>query len=219
MKSVLFAFLLVLACSATAGTEVYKWVDKDGVVHYGDEPPEDTKSEKLTIESAPSIPATTRPGQVHEQMMDRVKQRKEARESSAAAREAAAKKRQQQQQQCSYARQQLISLQQELPVYRDEEGRYRTLSLYDAYEGERKFLDDTSRARAIQQVRLDIENSCEDPDDSKENLMAAWERHKLKRCETARADLAAALRPEAKSPRQTIEDARDLVARYCESSN
>lgn len=40
MRTALMVFLLVLAGHALAGDEIYRWVDRDGVIHYGAQPPQ-----------------------------------------------------------------------------------------------------------------------------------------------------------------------------------
>lgn len=48
---------LIFSLGASAQTEVYKWVDEDGVVHFGDAPPDDSSAtETLVVPSAPSAP-------------------------------------------------------------------------------------------------------------------------------------------------------------------
>jgi hypothetical protein len=65
MKSMLFTLALALLCtSAFAGTPVYRWVDKDGKVVYGSQPPADAVAEKLPPPRAPAYddapaPSTT----------------------------------------------------------------------------------------------------------------------------------------------------------------
>lgn len=50
----LLTLLALLACaSAASATEVYRWVDKDGIVHFGDKPKHD--AEQLNVE-APGTP-------------------------------------------------------------------------------------------------------------------------------------------------------------------
>jgi hypothetical protein len=43
----LLVILAALAFSATASAQLYKWVDKDGKVQYGDNPPPNTKTTRL----------------------------------------------------------------------------------------------------------------------------------------------------------------------------
>ena len=54
--------VLVLACcvglAAPVAAQVYRWVDKDGKVHYSDKAPRDgTQAKDLAIESKPTDPA------------------------------------------------------------------------------------------------------------------------------------------------------------------
>jgi hypothetical protein len=55
-------------------------------------------------------------------------------------------------QRCVYLRKQLISLQQQLPVYGVEGGKFRTVSQYDEYEGDREYLDDATRIIEAEEV-------------------------------------------------------------------
>jgi hypothetical protein len=57
-QNFLIAITLMAFCSgAVAETIVYKWVDEDGVVHFGDAPPdESTSTETLAIPKAPPVP-------------------------------------------------------------------------------------------------------------------------------------------------------------------
>jgi len=49
--------LTVIAASASAQQTVYRWVDKDGVVHFGDEPPGDVENVEAVTLPAFSAPA------------------------------------------------------------------------------------------------------------------------------------------------------------------
>ena len=63
-------------------------------------------------------------------------------------------------------------------------------------------------------MQKDIERYCERPGDRGEQFEAAWDRMMSKRCEAARAQLKTA-EADRHSPRQTMEDARAEVKRYC----
>ena len=52
-----------LCAAADAAERVYKWTDKDGVVHYGQQPPTETKSEAIKVQKGYSAPATDEPAQ------------------------------------------------------------------------------------------------------------------------------------------------------------
>ena len=55
LASLVFAVTLVASASAAA-VELYRWVDKDGLVHYSDQP--GPGAEKITVQSVPTIGTT-----------------------------------------------------------------------------------------------------------------------------------------------------------------
>lgn len=216
---VILGFFVLYSEDATA--DIYKWVDEEGNVHYSDNPPQNAETERVQLPSTPDPK-----GDPSEALWRRLEQaekaterRFEERQAASAAKEGERAAQVARDQRCLKTRKQLISLQQRLPVYRDEEGTFRTRSDYDAYEGEREYLDDASRTLEIDRVRHDITTNCEYPDDPKEQSLAYRERAMSKRCETARVGLKAVQRTEARSSQQSIEDARELVEKYCENEN
>jgi len=59
MRYLIF-LILVVSTSLHAGT-IQKWVDENGNVHYGDAPPVSTKTENISVQSAPSNPGKALP--------------------------------------------------------------------------------------------------------------------------------------------------------------
>ena len=55
------AFALTVLLAATVSAQVYRWVDKDGKVHYSDQKPPDAPADKLAIQSQPSDPEAAAP--------------------------------------------------------------------------------------------------------------------------------------------------------------
>jgi len=204
--------------SAGAYSQVYKWVDEEGNVHYSDSPPENVEAELVVIEE--HVPQRTLPNNTKllEDAEERYRRLAEDREARADARLSEEQARSARDRQCVYERKQLISLKQRLPVHRDEEGKFRTLSEFDVYEGEREYLDDATRAQEIERVSRKIDRACDEPDDRGERFMAGWDRMKEKRCESARLKLKEA-QQDKRAPRQTIEDAQSEVERYCSSED
>jgi hypothetical protein len=47
-------FLLVIACSATAQEEVYRWTDSQGRTHFGNRPPADVQAKRINLHSQPA---------------------------------------------------------------------------------------------------------------------------------------------------------------------
>lgn len=216
---VILGFFVLYSEDATA--DIYKWVDEEGNVHYNDNPPQNAETERVQLPSTPDPK-----GDPSEALRRRLEQaekaterRSEERQAASAAKEGERAAQVARDQRCLESRKQLISLQQRLPVYRDEEGTFRTRSIYDTYEGEREYLDDATRTLEIDRVRHDITTNCEHPDDPKERFLAYRERAMSMRCETAREGLKAVQRTGARSSQQSIEDARELVEKYCENEN
>lgn len=49
MKQVLTFLLITLCCSTLLQAGIYKWVDENGKVHFGDRPPESEQAEQVTV--------------------------------------------------------------------------------------------------------------------------------------------------------------------------
>ena len=52
--AVLTATLVLAATDAMGSDNVYRWVDEDGNVHFGDNPPERANAEKINVQTTPS---------------------------------------------------------------------------------------------------------------------------------------------------------------------
>lgn len=220
-KSIRAAGLLCLVLLATlvgAESEAYKWVDKDGNIHFGDVPPEGQEAQRLELETEPPREPCDAVLTIIDQSQRSSERRAEERRREAALEQDAEQARIDAEGQCIFFRKQLNALQQKLPVYRDEAGFLRTVAVYDTYEGDRQFLDDATRAREMDRYREKIEATCSDPDDPEAQRLAGRERITSKRCEAALADLEAVSRPEARSSRQAIEKARQTARLYCETT-
>jgi hypothetical protein len=159
MKYVLIAFLLAL--SFTAHAALHKWVDSEGKVHYSDEPPPpDVKSQ--TIRTAPESPAeASAPAAAGasasgpapaKTIYEKEAEMKKAQKAKAEASQKAAQKEQEaqlKQKNCEQSRNQLATLQNSPRI-----------ATYDA-SGERSFMDDTQRQRAIDDAQAAIKQYCQ----------------------------------------------------------
>lgn len=61
IMAVLMATLLFLAMDVMAANEIYRWVDENGVVHFGEQPPEKGDAESVSIQQSTGIDATPSP--------------------------------------------------------------------------------------------------------------------------------------------------------------
>ena len=55
--AVLFTSLLFLAMDAMADNEIYRWVDENGVIHFGEQPPEKGNAQSVSIPQSAGIDA------------------------------------------------------------------------------------------------------------------------------------------------------------------
>jgi hypothetical protein len=157
------ALLFVLLCCGpiqTATAQVYKWVDENGVTHYGERPPQNQKAQ--TVGTKPAIAPTTVPatapapdspsakppdsGDLQQKNIEFQRRRIE-RERKA---EQELKQAEDKRKRCNLARDDL----------KQAEG----MDLYELNDkGERIFLDEAKRKAEIEQLRHRIEQFCTDP--------------------------------------------------------
>ena len=57
--------VLALAAAAPAAADVYKWIDREGKVHYGDTPPPNSAARPIDVRKEPvvSVPGAVQPGE------------------------------------------------------------------------------------------------------------------------------------------------------------
>jgi hypothetical protein len=217
--------VVIAALSGFAATEIYKWIDEQGNVHYGDSPPANIAPERVELEGGASAPAD--PGdelrRVLEQAEARAARRAAERSAASVLAEAERTARSAEDDRCVEARMRLAVLDTQRPVYRGEDGRFRVLwgqthvlSQYETYAGEREYLDDAARASETARARADIAASCRRPDDAAEHEAARvkWLRSEL--CAAARFDLQNAERPGMRTPRSELQKKRERVSELCE---
>jgi len=149
MKRVL-AFLVALAFSAGAAAQAYKWVDKDGKVRYGDTPPPGVKATPLKTPSGPTPPPAAsaagkdKPLTPEQAFQKRQDERKQAEEKAEKERTTTAQNRQN----CEAAQANLRNLQ--------TGARVSTVNA----AGERVYMEDEQRERAIQQAQSSVNEWC-----------------------------------------------------------
>ena len=104
---VITTLFLLMAPDAGAFGEVYRWVDENGKVHYGDHPPEKSNAETVAIEKNPGsgvepLPASPyavdeagkkEPSYAEKQRREREERRQSSREAKAEIEEACAERR------------------------------------------------------------------------------------------------------------------------------
>lgn len=142
------AIWTLLATAPVLASDIYKWTDAEGNVHYGDTPV-DVQAERLAIASKRTDPASV-------QAM--VQARSEARAAEAEAQAAAAEagpsdeelqaEAAERAQKCSILRERLQKFINSRRLYREDEA------------GERTYLDDTQILAARERVEKQISDNC-----------------------------------------------------------
>ena len=135
-----------MLCSATNATEIYKWVDEEGQVHYGNRPT-GQGGEKIGIKIAPKPKQQT--FRNHEAKQRRLIQvMSEERQEAAQQRQAQKERLQQLKIKCAEARKSLQEMQHAAGIY----------TLND--EGETLFLSEREREQAELKLQSQIDSLC-----------------------------------------------------------
>ncbi len=146
MRVLAAAAIAACAGALSAQAAMYKWVDEKGVTHYAESPPPDGKATKIEIAptppSAPVKPATEDWKQREQESRQRHLQ-EEMRHDRDAQRAAQRKAR------CLEAQREAANLETARVVYTVNE------------RGERIYLDDTERARALEDWKKRARDNCD----------------------------------------------------------
>jgi hypothetical protein len=218
----LLLFGVLAITSHVYSAEIYRWVDKDGKVHFTDSPPPDVKSEQMTVEVdevGEPDEGELRRRQLLEQANLDAAERLEQRRAAAEAKRVGKEAREAIEQDCLDARIRLEILEEPQPVYRDANGALRLRWQFDTYKGPRSYIDDADRPAEVERARQEVAEICDNPDDRAEQARARITWINSERCAAARADLEAVEKPQSKATSDTIEDRRRAVARYCTKSS
>jgi len=142
------AAIVFAAISLSAGADqVYRWVDKDGHVHYSQTPPASTGVNAQTLNITPPAPDPTtlqNDQKLAQQTQDRDKQVQDAQKTEQQVQQEQA----QRQKECDYLQQRLQVLQQGARV-----------ATVDA-QGNRSYVSDDDRAKQEQQLQDQINKTC-----------------------------------------------------------
>lgn len=127
IKSFLLALTLAIAPLTVSAAGVYKWTDKDGIVHFGDRQPVGQQSETIDIHTgAPKSGAANQPGPVERvQAMDEQKAQTAEEQKVNAVKEA---QRKQREANCKTAKTNLDILSTNGRIKVEENGEQRYLS-------------------------------------------------------------------------------------------
>jgi len=141
--------MLLCACMAAASADqVYRWVDKDGHVHYSQTPPASTAvhANSMDVSAPPPDPTGQQNAQNLVQQMQVQNQQAQVAQQQA---QAKAQRQAQQQQRCNQLKAQLQILEQ-----------VGIVATVDA-QGKRTYLSDAQHAQQEQQLQVEINKECD----------------------------------------------------------
>lgn len=149
MKTIVCSSLALCACllAVTAPAEVYKWIDAEGRVYFGDRPPQGGAESMRMPEAEDSGPAATPQERLEKQrrlLHAFEEERRQKRDAQARTRQEQAER----QRNCAEARDDLRNQQNAGALYRL------------GPDGQRVFLDDAEREQALAQARAAVEHWC-----------------------------------------------------------
>jgi hypothetical protein len=168
------AAVILMFSLGLAESQVYKWVDEDGNVHYSDKPPANQQTTEVEIQQpvpAPEVPEVDKAVETGEAEISAEAWLEQQR----AAREADRQLKREEKwvsetgasQQCRNARRMLDLLEIQCPAFYDDQGILRVECPYQprlAYEGERRYLEDADRAASITHYKEQL-RGCDDAND------------------------------------------------------
>lgn len=176
---IFFLFVFSLASQDSAG--ICKWVDEDGVTHYAEKCPEEVDGQNVEVDSGPSDAEAELARQRSEQMRNRRAERKQAELAEKDVREeeraAVVTNEAVNEEFCMEASLNLYKLNQDSPVYFDENQRLQFgKSQYSgSYQGERRYIEEEEREQLTTQWRDFVDQKCrEDSKGESERRCRYW---------------------------------------------
>lgn len=150
MKTRIVLLLLLGWTSLASGAGVYKWVDEQGRVHYGERPPARTQAQEMQLRESP-------PGASPEE--DEAARREHEQRLLRAFDEERVQKREQEQK----SREEQAKRERNCVLARDRLRRFQSASsLYDLdAQGNRRTLSDAERAASEQRAQQDVARWCD----------------------------------------------------------
>ncbi len=143
--------LLLLSLFCANANAANKWIDEQGKVHYSDQtPPAHVKTKSSLNFTMPAAPATTGVATKNSADPDATKQSPTAKKAAADKAAIDAANKEIKQSNCTAAKQNLANLKDGMRI-----------AIIDPTTGERSYLDDTQRAKSIDDAQQQISKNCQ----------------------------------------------------------
>ena len=146
--AVLIVVLVLSATNAVAKNEVYRWVDENGVVHFGDRPDGQTNAEQVDIQKSPISSTLSSPPPVSTNTIQEPSYADQLRDERAEKRREAAERQQAIAQGCAQRRQLVAQLEPSPRV------------MVQLEDGTVTRLDDNERLETLDEAKAYIAEKC-----------------------------------------------------------
>lgn len=146
MRFLQISFIFCLLLSFPSYAEVYKWVDKDGNVHYGDKPVNNSTEMNVQLsDDSTDGPSNSNRSERRQKILDALREDREEKEKQRAEEK---KKKKKLKRQCQWAKDQL-------------QGYENASGIYDLdKDGKRVMMSDKQRNKFTNKLRSDIKKHC-----------------------------------------------------------
>ncbi|NND43753.1 MAG: DUF4124 domain-containing protein [Xanthomonadales bacterium] len=155
---IIFMLMLALAGAATqASAQVYRWVDKDGVVHYGDRAPDGVEATLVTVNpNTVPVPAPPEPAQASAETVPQSEEAEEEPLSYAEQRRRERAERRSEFREAEQERQATCTAARNRVAYLEPTPRV----LVEDEDGSTRRLDDEERLRLLEEAKAYLAENC-----------------------------------------------------------
>lgn len=205
------------------GSEIYKWVDENGVVHYTDKPSENQQTTEVEIGEPPTAAEREEAEVIYQRAIEQTRSRKTATQQETIASRAARRERLSamtpERVSCFEAYLAIQALETRGDVYQDEALKiHHWNSLHSFwYESYRKRLTDSEKRERIRRFEQEMDRYCDMPRREVRKRAGAWEKEQsLSQCQMAKRKLDRIKGNNGKTPWGVIDDIEELISEYCD---
>ena len=219
-KSKWAVVVILLLPFALEGSEIYKWVDENGVVHYTDKPPENQSTSEVEIKEPPSEAEMKEADAIYRDAIEQAQSRQTSTQESSSPVLSGQKKRATQMTpdriKCFEAYLAIRDLEKRGDVYEDEAGKIHHWQSFHSfwYESYRKRLTDREKREYVDKFEKQMKQVCDLPRREIRKGADAWEKtYYAGQCSMAKAKLSRLV--DDKTPVGTFDYAEELISEYC----
>ncbi|HBS27073.1 MAG TPA: hypothetical protein DD827_08100 [Gammaproteobacteria bacterium] len=211
----LAAAFISVTLSSSAATEIYRWKDANGAVHFSDKAPKNKNYKVLEERKAQIINSNNEKTEAapEDKILTKTKAASKTKKHT--------QKKQIDIEACADLKIELATVQRTEAVFKDETNRFHThrstFSLF--YQGNRNYIDDQQRDKVIQQFENKFSAHCVDTKAIEENISKAIRRQiRARNCKILQLYYNDRQRPKYRSAASDLRRLKDNIFHYCAES-